>query len=137
MCEGLFAMILMMRRLVCAGLILPFAVAACGSDVEKTTSDQPAMSVQAIEKSEDFYKGEAIAETMCATCHAIGIDDESIHADAPPFRTLSAKFPIDALAEPLVEGIMVGHPDMPEFQFDANDVEALLTYIEGVQPAAR
>jgi len=130
-------MVLMMRRFFFAGVILPFVVTACGSDAEKSTPDLPASSAQTIEKSEAFYTGEAIAETMCAACHAIGTEGKSTHADAPPFRTLSDKFPIDALAEPLVEGIMVGHPDMPEFQFDANDVEALLTYIESVQLGAR
>lgn len=130
-------MILMIRHLGFAGLLLPFALTACGGDTDKPTSEMPVTGTQVIEKSEVFYTGEAIAVTMCAACHAIRADDESPHADAPPFRTLSAKYPIDALAEPLVEGIMVGHPDMPEFQFEPDDVEALLTYIESVQPGAR
>lgn len=130
-------MFLAMRRLGFAGLILPFALAACGGGDTKTPTDAAESSAQVIEKTEAFYTGEAIAETMCAACHAIGIEGESPHADAPPFRTLSAKYPIDALAEPFVEGIMVGHPDMPEFQFEPDDVEALLTYIESVQPVAR
>ena len=50
-----------------------------------------------------------------------------------PFREFSWRYPIETLAEPLAEGIIVGHPDMPEFQFEPKDIDALLAYIESVQ----
>ena len=36
------------------------------------------------------------------------------------------------LAEALAEGIMTGHPAMPNFAFEPRDIGALLTFIEGL-----
>src|SRR5262249_24774076 len=62
-------------------------------------------------------KGKVLVEKNCSRCHAIGKEGESTHPEAPPFRTLSSKYPIDDLAESLAEGIVSGHPDMPIFVF--------------------
>ena len=78
-------------------------------------------------------RGEAIAENLCAKCHAIGITGESPHPDAVPLRQLSWKYPVDELEQPFLQGIVVGHPDMPEWQFTQQDVDALLAYIESIQ----
>jgi hypothetical protein len=37
------------------------------------------------------------------------------------------------LAEALAEGIFVGHPDMPEFVFEADEVGAILAYLKSIQ----
>ena len=76
--------------------------------------------------------GRGIAEARCARCHAIGTKGESPVALAPPFRVLSQRYPVEHLAEALAEGIVVGHPMMPEFTFDPPQIDALLTYIESV-----
>jgi hypothetical protein len=52
---------------------------------------------------------------------------------APLFRTLSQRYEIDGLAEALAEGISVGHPDMPEFTFEAEDAGAILAYLKSIQ----
>lgn len=77
--------------------------------------------------------GKKIVEVNCSGCHAIGIDDKSIHKDAPPFRTLSKRYPIDALAEAFAEGIYAGHPDMPEFEASPEQIEAILAYMTSIQ----
>ena len=66
-------------------------------------------------------------------CHAIARTGESPHSAAPPFRTLSRKYPIDELAELLAEGLSVGHPDMPEFVFKPDDTTAILAYLNSIQ----
>ena len=71
--------------------------------------------------------------TACTRCHAIGRAGASPHAVAPPFRTLSRRYPIEGLAEALAEGLSVGHPDMPEFVFDSQDVGAILDYLKSIQ----
>jgi len=83
-------------------------------------------------------KGQAIVEKNCARCHAIGKEGDSPHKEAPPFRTLSAKYPVSDLAESLAEGIVSGHPDMPIFVFSPQDVAAIIDYLESIQekPAA-
>src|SRR5215470_2860609 len=78
-------------------------------------------------------RGEALLSKNCARCHAIDRAGASTHPEAPPFRTLSRKYPIEGLAEALAEGISVGHPDMPEFVFEAGEVRAILDYLQSIQ----
>ena len=78
-------------------------------------------------------KGKVLVEKNCSRCHAIGKEGDSTHPEAPPFRTLSSKYPIDDLAESLAEGIVSGHPDMPIFVFSPTDVEAIIEYLKSIQ----
>jgi mono/diheme cytochrome c family protein len=78
-------------------------------------------------------KGEALVRENCSRCHAIGKEGDSPHPPAPPFRTLSSKYPVENLAESLGEGIVSGHPDMPIFVFGPHDVEAIIEYLKSIQ----
>ena len=78
-------------------------------------------------------KGEVLVRENCSRCHAIGKEGDSPHPDAPPFRTLSSKYPVTDLAESLAEGIVSGHPDMPVFVFEPTDVEAIIEYLQSIQ----
>jgi cytochrome c len=80
-------------------------------------------------------RGEALLTKSCARCHAIGRGGASPHREAPPFRTLSGKYkgPIEGLTEALAEGLSVGHPDMPEFVFEADEVGAIIAYLKSIQ----
>ena len=78
-------------------------------------------------------KGEVLVRDNCSRCHAIGEVGDSPHPQAPPFRTLSSRYPIDDLAESLAEGIVSGHPDMPIFVFNPHDVEAIIQYLKSIQ----
>jgi cytochrome c len=91
-----------------------------------------ALPAEAAEKSL-IDKGEMLVRKNCSPCHAIGKEGDSPHREAPPFRTLSAKYPIEDLAESLAEGIVSGHPDMPIFVFSPRDVEAIIQYMESIQ----
>jgi mono/diheme cytochrome c family protein len=62
-------------------------------------------------------RGELLVRKNCSRCHAIGTTGNSPHPEAPPFRTLSSRYPIEDLSESLAEGIVSGHPDMPIFVF--------------------
>lgn len=77
-------------------------------------------------------RGEALAKRHCARCHAIGPAGPSPMGLAPPFRDLSKRYPIENLAEALAEGIVTGHPAMPQFTFHPREIDALLTYIGGL-----
>ena len=77
--------------------------------------------------------GEAKLTVNCSGCHAIGRTGASPHPQAPPFRTLSSRYPIENLAEALAEGISVGHPDMPDFVFEPDEVGAILDYLKSIQ----
>jgi cytochrome c len=89
------------------------------------------------DKSEREHRGQELLTTNCARCHAIGRTGESTHPEAPPFRTLGGRYPIDALAESLAEGLSSGHPDMPEFRFEIADVNAILAYLNSIQDAGQ
>ena len=82
-------------------------------------------------------EGKALAETHCATCHAIGTSGASPLTDVPPFRTLGQKYDLDNLQEALAEGIAVGHPEMPQFEFSPEQSDALIAYLKSIQPQAK
>ncbi|MEZ5954182.1 MAG: cytochrome c [Hyphomonas sp.] len=77
--------------------------------------------------------GQMIAEANCSRCHAVGRSGDSPHEEAKPFRKFSENYPIRDLEEPLAEGIVVGHPDMPVFTMSPAEIDALLSYIESIQ----
>jgi len=78
-------------------------------------------------------KGEVLVRENCSRCHAVGLEGASPNSVAPPFRTLSSKYPIEDLAESLAEGIVSGHPDMPIFVFEPLQVDAIIAYLESIQ----
>jgi cytochrome c len=78
-------------------------------------------------------QGKALLAAHCARCHAIASIGDSPHRQAPPFRTLGQKYPVDWLAEALGEGLSTGHPDMPEFVFEPQEIKAILTYLQSIQ----
>lgn len=81
----------------------------------------------------DLKHGEALLARYCGSCHAFGRSDTSSDKDAPALRTLGVRYPIESLEEALGEGFMSGHPDMPEFKFDADDVGAIIAYLKSIQ----
>jgi mono/diheme cytochrome c family protein len=85
------------------------------------------------ESTAPVRRGESLLAENCARCHAIGTSGSSPHNEAPPFRTLSRKYQIEGLGEALAEGLSVGHPDMPEFVFEPDDVGAILDYLKSIQ----
>jgi cytochrome c len=78
--------------------------------------------------------GRALVEANCSRCHAVSSSDRSLHADAPAFRLLSRRYPIEALEEALAEGISTGHPDMPEFVASPAQIGAIISYIRSLNP---
>lgn len=95
-----------------------------------------ALSLPAMAEEDDpvLAYGKALVEANCAACHGVGPEDESRHPEAPPFRTLWERYPVDALEESFVEGIATGHPDMPEFTATPQQTAAIIDYIASLQP---
>ena len=78
-------------------------------------------------------RGLVIVRTNCSRCHAIGKVGESPLKIAPPFRSLHERYPVDDLQEPLAEGIITGHPTMPEFRFDPGQVGDIIAYLKSLE----
>jgi cytochrome c len=94
-----------------------------------------AVAQESQDKSALEHRGQDLLTANCARCHAVGRTGQSTHPEAPAFRTLGSRYPIDALAEALAEGLSSGHPDMPEFRFEIADVNAILAYLNSIQEA--
>src|SRR5579864_4096067 len=77
-------------------------------------------------------KGHQIAQRFCVRCHAIEMEGDSSHPDAPPFRHIITSRSVATLREVLGEGMSVGHPDMPQWRFGADDVAALIAYLKNL-----
>jgi mono/diheme cytochrome c family protein len=75
-------------------------------------------------------RGFVLVRTECSRCHAIGKIGESPLKIAPPFRTLHERYPVEYLEESLAEGIITGHPTMPEFRFDPGQVGDIIVYLK-------
>jgi mono/diheme cytochrome c family protein len=81
-------------------------------------------------------QGRLLLEKNCSRCHAIGHTDASPNAQAPPFRTVIARYPAEDLAEALAEGIVTRHSEMPEFIFAPDEIEAIIAYLNSLGPGA-
>ena len=80
-------------------------------------------------EARDANKGQRLAKTLCSRCHAIGPVSASPHPQAPPFRVIARRYKPENLEEALAEGIVVGHRDMPEFEFTAGDIDDFIAYL--------
>jgi mono/diheme cytochrome c family protein len=89
--------------------------------------------VQGQEPSALEQRGRDLLTANCGRCHSVTRTGDSPNSAAPPFRTLSRKYPIDSLSEALAEGLSVGHSDMPEFVFDPDEITAILAYLKSIQ----
>ena len=78
-------------------------------------------------------RGLAFVKTNCARCHSIDKLSPSSLKAAPPFRTLHQRYPVDSLAEAMAEGIVTGHPTMPEYQLDPGQIADVLAFLRTLQ----
>jgi mono/diheme cytochrome c family protein len=78
-------------------------------------------------------RGFVFVRANCAQCHAVDRYTPSPLKDAPPFRTLHRKYPVESLEEALAEGIVTGHPTMPEFRLDPDQIGDVIAYLKSLE----
>lgn len=78
-------------------------------------------------------RGLVFLRANCSHCHSIDKVSKSPLPMAPPFRTLHERYPIESLQESLAEGIITGHPSMPEFQLDPGQVNDVIAYLKSLE----
>jgi len=78
-------------------------------------------------------RGREIAEAACADCHAVGRSGASPKPEAPLFRELGRKYPVESLEEALAEGVVVGHPGMPQVKMNEAEIGAFLAWLKSIQ----
>jgi mono/diheme cytochrome c family protein len=83
--------------------------------------------------SPEAQRGLTFVQANCSKCHAISKVGESPLPVAPPFRTLHNRYPVESLQEALAEGIITGHPSMPEFKLDPGQVRDVIAYLKTLE----
>jgi cytochrome c len=81
----------------------------------------------------NIERGRKLALTLCARCHSVDKVTPSSLSIAPPFRTLHRRYPVEDLEEPLAEGIMTGHPAMPEFRFEPDQIADFIAFLKSLE----
>ena len=110
-----------MKRTLPALIVIAFVAQATAAAAE-----EPAGAAS-------LARGRDLIQRNCAMCHAVGATDASPNKAAPAFRDLHLRYPVDNLAEALGEGILTGHPQMPEFKFAPTEVDDILNYLNSIQ----
>lgn len=91
------------------------------------------MATPVLAASPAEQRGKTFVLTNCARCHSIDRVSPSPLKIAPPFRTLHLRYPIETLGEALAEGISTGHPTMPEFRLDPDQIHDVLSYLKTLE----
>ncbi|HEV7416650.1 MAG TPA: cytochrome c [Tianweitania sediminis] len=91
-----------------------------------------ASDVSIAEGTSAEQRGREIALANCSRCHSVEAVGASTLPEAPPFRLLHRRYPVEQLEESLAEGIGTGHPEMPEFRFEPAQISDFLAYLRSL-----
>ena len=83
--------------------------------------------------SPEVQRGVQFARVHCARCHSIDKASPSPLQEAPPFRALHQRYPVETLAESLAEGIVTGHPSMPEFRLEPDQIGDFIAFLKSLE----
>jgi mono/diheme cytochrome c family protein len=78
-------------------------------------------------------RGQTFVLTNCASCHSVAKVGASPLKEAPPLRVLHTRYPVESLQEALAEGIMTGHPTMPQFRLDPGQIADVISYLKSLE----
>jgi cytochrome c len=78
-------------------------------------------------------RGVVLARTYCAKCHSIDKVSPSPITIALPFRDIHKRYPVEQLQEGLAEGLVTGHPTMPEFRFDPGQIRDFIAFLKSLE----
>lgn len=117
------------RRLGRVGGATLFVAVVLGGCAERPAD----LTVKAGSEPSGLARGEILVRRHCGGCHAVSKSGASPLPAAPALRDLHRRYEPETLAEALAEGILTGHPAMPEFQFGASDLASIILYLESIQ----
>lgn len=108
--------------LLAAGFALGFvapaflfaAVAASPSDLPKAPDEE----------------GRDYARAYCSSCHAVGLTGSSPNPNAPTFRDVANRYPIEEMRQRIEDGFVEGHPKMPRFVLSPERADDLVAYLK-------
>jgi cytochrome c len=109
------------RYKVAAILLLASSISGIGVTIPASADEQ------------SVRRGKAIAVTRCSYCHSIEKAGRSPGAAAPPFRSLHKQYPVETLEDALAEGMSTGHPRMPEFRLEPDQVGDFISFLKSLE----
>jgi cytochrome c len=120
--------------LVCqAGAVdAPPPPVAAPTDVPPTALTEPGTEEAMVSAAEPLT-GKIFLEQTCSGCHAVGATGDSPLAKAPTFRDIVQRYPPEDLEESLAEGIVTGHPDMPQVELDPKTIADVIAYLDALK----
>jgi len=83
--------------------------------------------------SPGVQRGVHFARLHCAKCHSIDKVSPSPLAAAPPFRDLHKRYAVETLEEALGEGIVTGHPSMPQFRLEPDQINDFVAFLKSLE----
>lgn len=116
---------------LCGGACLAMLAACAPNEAPGDTAGEPALASETAQIAE----GRAIAERECGSCHALDASADAPRSDTPPLAEVLLRYDQHALANDLIEGIQLGHDDMPLFDFNVIAADALVAYLRSIRPA--
>jgi mono/diheme cytochrome c family protein len=78
--------------------------------------------------------GAQIAQSRCASCHAIGLKARSPDVDAPTFDDIRLKYGPKSLEKKLAHISRHGHLSMKPLAISPNEAHELVAYVESLRP---
>jgi mono/diheme cytochrome c family protein len=112
----------------------PASARACRAAIAVVAACLGLVDPAAAQSSPAAQRGLTFVRAHCAQCHAVDRVSDSPLTIAPPFRTLHLKYPFESLERPLAEGIIAGHPTMPQFRLDPGQVADVIAYLKTLAP---
>jgi cytochrome c len=106
--------------------VVALIIAVAAASLPQIANSEEALSPPA-------QRGLVFVRTHCAKCHSVDRVGPSPLSVAPPFRRLHERYPVESLQESLAEGIVTGHPSMPEFQLDPGQVGDVIAYLKSLE----
>ncbi|WP_141653066.1 c-type cytochrome [Phenylobacterium immobile] len=80
-------------------------------------------------------RGRMLSERACSACHAVGLSAQSPWQGAPAFRNIRMSFTTISRQRRLAE-LTRTHVGMPPMEVSLDDMQDILTYIEGLRETA-
>lgn len=121
----------MMLRIATIRVLIAFG-AVCGSAITIQPGQAMPADAQRPENAESARIGKRVAQTHCGGCHAIEATGQSPNPKAPPFPLIAERYPNGNPAPVLIDGTVVRHPGMPEFNLLENETDGLVAYIRRI-----
>lgn len=100
-------------------------------DAPAGAEEKPPAAAPAVVPSAE--RGHALVQRDCGGCHAVEATGSSGFSPAPPFRTLHDRYPLDTLEEALAEGILSGHPAMPEYEYAPEQIADIIAWMKSLE----